>query len=238
VPRSHRALLPLAALLLLALLTGCGGGSSSTTATDPAASGGSSSSAAAGSTSCDFTADGQKPAKDVTPPPATTDLTGDVKATIDTSVGAFDATLDATQAPCTVASFLSLAKQGFYDDTPCHRLTTQGIYVLQCGDPTGTGTGGPGYTIPDEVHGTEAYTPGTLAMANTGQPNSGGSQFFIVYQDSTANLQKTYTVFGHLDAASIKAVQKVAAKGSDNSNGPGDGAPKQPVTITKVTSGG
>jgi len=214
------------------VLTACGGGSSSTTATDPAASAGSSS--AAGSTSCDFTADGQKPAKDATPPPPTTDLTGDVKATIDTSVGAFDATLDATQAPCTVASFLSLAEQGFYDDTPCHRLTTQGIYVLQCGDPTGTGTGGPGYTIPDELSGKETYPAGTLAMANTGQPHSGGSQFFVVYKDTP--LPPNYTVFGTISPQSVATVKKVAARGVDNAYGAGDGHPNQKVTITQVTT--
>ncbi len=105
-------------------------------------------------------------------------------ATIATSVGTLEATLDADKAPCTVNSFVSLAKQGFFDNTPCHRLTTAGIYVLQCGDPTGTGTGGPGYTIPDEFSTTDTYGPGTLAMANTGQPNSGGSQFFIVYKNT------------------------------------------------------
>ena len=212
-----------ATLVVVPMLAACGASSSS--ASDSTG------------TPCPWAKSGS-PAKSATPPPSNADQSGSVPVTIDTSVGTLTATLDAANAPCTVTSFLSLAGQGYFDNTPCHRLTTQGIYVLQCGDPTGTGTGGPGYTIPDEVHGTEAYTPGTLAMANTGQPNSGGSQFFIVYQDSTANLQKTYTVFGHLDAASIKAVQKVAAKGSDNSNGPGDGAPKQPVTITKVTSGG
>ncbi len=177
-------------------------------------------------------------AKLVNPPAATTTLTGSVPVTIDTSVGTLTATLDATNAPCTVSSFVALAGQGYFDNTPCHRLTTKGIYVLQCGDPTGTGTGGPGYTIPDELHGDEAYTPGTLAMANNSAPNTGGSQFFIVYKDSTANLQKLYTVFGQLDKKSLAVVQKVAAKGSDNSTGPGDGAPKEPVTITKVTTGG
>ncbi len=222
-----------AALPLLAVLTACGSGSSSTTATEPAASGGSSS-PAAGSTSCSFTQSG-KPAKQVTPPPATTDLTGTVKATIDTSVGALDATLDATKTPCTVASFVSLAKQGYFDNTPCHRLTTQGIYVLQCGDPTGTGTGGPGYTIPDELTGTETYPAGTLAMANTGQRHSGGSQFFVVYQDTP--LPPDYTVFGTITPKSVATVAKVAAKGVDNANGPGDGHPNEKVTITGVTTG-
>jgi peptidyl-prolyl cis-trans isomerase B (cyclophilin B) len=234
VPRPHRALLALAALPLLVALTACGGGSSSTTATDPAgtpASSGSSS-PGAGGTSCSFTADGQ-PAKDATPPASTTDLSGKVKATIDTSVGAFDATLDASDAPCTVASFVSLAEQGYYDDTPCHRLTTQGIYVLQCGDPTGTGTGGPGYTIPDELTGTESYGAGTLAMANTGQPHSGGSQFFVVYKDTP--LPPNYTVFGSISPQSVATVKKVAAAGVDNAFGDGDGHPKEKVTITGVT---
>jgi peptidyl-prolyl cis-trans isomerase B (cyclophilin B) len=214
-----------ATLVLVPTLTACGGGGSSTTASDSTG------------TPCPWVK-AATAARKVTPPDTTATAAGSVPVTIDTNVGTLKATLDATAAPCTVTSFVALASQGYFDDTPCHRLTTKGIYVLQCGDPTGTGQGGPGYTIPDELHGTEAYTPGTLAMANTGQPNSGGSQFFIVYQDSTANLEKSYTVFGHLDKASLAAVQKVAAKGSDNSNGPGDGAPREPVTITKVTSGG
>jgi peptidyl-prolyl cis-trans isomerase B (cyclophilin B) len=214
-----------AALVLVPTLAACGGGGSSTTAADSSG------------TTCDWVK-GAPAAKRATPPDTTATETGSVPVTIDTSVGTLKATLDATAAPCTVSSFVALSEQGYFDNTPCHRLTTQGIYVLQCGDPTGTGRGGPGYTIPDELHGTEAYGPGTLAMANNGQPNSGGSQFFIVYKDSTAGLQKLYTVFGQLDKASLATVQKVAAKGSDNSNGPGDGAPKEPVTITKVSSGG
>jgi peptidyl-prolyl cis-trans isomerase B (cyclophilin B) len=205
-----------------------------------AACGSSSSSAAggAGSTTCAYAKDLHPAARKVSPPDATTTLTGSVPVTINTSVGTLRATLDATSAPCTVSSFVSLAGQGYFDGTPCHRLTTRGIYVLQCGDPTGTGTGGPGYTIPDELHGDEAYPPGTLAMAKNQAPDTGGSQFFIVYRDSTASLSKSYTVFGHLDEKSLAVVQRVAKKGSDNSFGPGDGAPNQKVTITKVTSGG
>ncbi|WP_151082266.1 peptidylprolyl isomerase [Nocardioides cynanchi] len=214
-----------ATLVLVPTLAACGASSSSTPAAD------------SGGTPCPW-AKGAPAVRKVTVPGPTSTQTGSVPVTIDTNIGTLKATLDATAAPCTVTSFVALAGQGYFDNTPCHRLTTEHIYVLQCGDPTGTGNGGPGYTIPDELHGAEAYAPGTLAMANTGQPNSGGSQFFIVYKDSTANLQKIYTVFGQLDKASLAAVQKVAAKGSDNSFGPGDGAPKQPVTITKVTSGG
>jgi peptidyl-prolyl cis-trans isomerase B (cyclophilin B) len=213
-----------ASFALVPALAACGQGSSSTTASG------------SGGPTCRWVQSGAA-AKKVDPPAATATETGPIPVTIATTVGTLRATLDADATPCTVSSFLSLAGQGYFDNTPCHRLTTRGIYVLQCGDPLGTGQGGPGYTIPDELHAVEAYTPGTLAMANTGQPNSGGSQFFIVYKDSTAALAKTYTVFGHLDKKSLAAVRKVAAKGSDNSNGRGDGAPKEPVTITKVTAG-
>jgi peptidyl-prolyl cis-trans isomerase B (cyclophilin B) len=140
--------------------------------------------------------------------------------------------LNRAAAPCTVASFVSLVSQKYFNKTPCHRLTTSGIYVLQCGDPTGTGTGGPGYTIPDEFKSTDKYTTGVLAMANTGQPHSGGSQFFIVYKDST--LQPAYTIFGTVSTG-LNVVDKVAAKGSNNANGPGDGKPKLPITITSMT---
>jgi peptidyl-prolyl cis-trans isomerase B (cyclophilin B) len=235
-PRRHRSPSTIEAVLtrlaavaatiaLVPTLAACGGNSSSTA---PDASSG---------VPCAYARSGTA-ARKVNPPAATTTLEGSVPVTIDTSVGTLTASLDATNAPCTVSSFVSLASQGYFDNTPCHRLTTKGIYVLQCGDPTGTGTGGPGYTIPDELHGDEAYPPGTLAMANTGSPNTGGSQFFIVYKDSTANLGKLYTVFGQLDKQSLTAVQQMASKGTDNANGPGDGHPKEAVTITKVTSGG
>jgi peptidyl-prolyl cis-trans isomerase B (cyclophilin B) len=213
-----------ATLALVPALAACGN-SSSTTSDSPG-----------GGTPCVSAKDPQGPARQVSPPDATATVTGPVPVTIETNVGTLKATFDATGAPCTVSSFESLAGQGYFDNTPCHRLTTQGIYVLQCGDPTGTGTGGPGYTIPDELHGAEDYTAGTLAIANTGQPDSGGSQFFIVYRDSTANLGKLYTVFGHLDDKSLAIVQQVAKKGTDN--GTADGHPKEQVTITKVTAGG
>jgi peptidyl-prolyl cis-trans isomerase B (cyclophilin B) len=235
VPRPSRALPTLLAVLpLLAALSACGGGSSSATATEPATSAASSSaSAGAGDTACNYTETGQ-PSKKVTPPASTTGLSGPVKATIETSIGTLDATLDATKAPCTVASFVSLAQQGYYDDTPCHRLTTSGIYVLQCGDPTGTGTGGPGYQFPDELSGTEKYPAGTLAMANSG-PNTNGSQFFVVYRDTP--LDPNYTVFGTISSQSVAEVAKAAAKGVDNAFQPGDGHPKEKVTITGVTTG-
>jgi peptidyl-prolyl cis-trans isomerase B (cyclophilin B) len=237
-----RPLLSVAAAALLVSLSACGGGSSSKTAQDPSStspsqSPSSSSSSANGDVSCDYPTDPRAATRKVNPPPETPDVEGKVTVAFKTSIGTFDATLDADKTPCTVNSFVSLAQQGFFDKTPCHRLTTppSTIFVLQCGDPSGTGTGGPGYTIPDELSGNETYGPGTLAMAKTDQPDSGGSQFFIVYQDTP--LPPDYTVFGQVDASGVKAVQKIAKKGTDNAFQQGDGHPKVPVTLDSVTAG-
>jgi peptidyl-prolyl cis-trans isomerase B (cyclophilin B) len=222
-------------------LTACGGGSSSETAQDTATSepsqSESTSSAGTPDVTCDHPADPQAATKKVNPPPQTPDVAGQVAVTMETSIGTINATLDADKTPCTVNSFVSLARQGFFDKTPCHRLTTAatGIFVLQCGDPSGTGTGGPGYTIPDELSGDETYGPGTLAMAKTDQPDSGGSQFFIVYKKTP--LPPDYTVFGQVDAAGVKAVRKVARQGTDDAFGQGDGHPKVTVTLDSVSAG-
>jgi peptidyl-prolyl cis-trans isomerase B (cyclophilin B) len=167
-----------------------------------------------------------------------------VTATLATNQGAIPIVLDRAKAPCTVASFLNLAGAGFYNGTPCHRLVTvDSLKVLQCGDPTGSGTGGPGYTIPDEPPtgladaggGASLYPRGTLAMAKTSAPNSGGSQFFLVFGDS--QLPPDYTVFGTVAAPGLAVLDKVAAGGGDDSNSTGDGGPKIPVTITSVKVG-
>ena len=110
---------------------------------------------------------------------------------ISTNRGDIKVTLNGDTTPCTVNSFLSLAKQGYFDDTKCHRLhVTQDYFVLQCGDPTGTGRVVPGYQFDDELSGQETYTAGTLAMANGG-PNTNGSQFFIVYTGQPASRRPT-----------------------------------------------
>jgi peptidyl-prolyl cis-trans isomerase B (cyclophilin B) len=221
--------------VLLALLTACGSSSSSTAQdTSPTSP---STSTSTGGVTCDYPDAPQGKTGDATKPPSTPDVQGQVSVTMTTNIGDLHATLDADKAPCTVNSFVSLAKQGYFDKSPCHRLTVapSTIFVLQCGDPTGTGTGGPGYTLPDELSGHETYGAGTLAMAETTQPNTGGSQFFMVYKNTPLN--PAYTVFGRLDSASVKALAKVAKKGTDNAFANGDGHPTEAVTIQGVTVG-
>ncbi|MDQ7992887.1 MAG: peptidylprolyl isomerase, partial [Propionicimonas sp.] len=116
----------------------------------------------------------------------------------------------------------------------CHRVTDEGIFVLQCGDPSGSGSGGPGYTVPDEFEAITGYPAGTLAMANTGQADSGGSQFFIVYDETPLPAQ--YTVFGSIDQAGIDLVAGIAAGGNDGSFGAaGGGKPLLPAEIESIT---
>lgn len=227
-----------AAALLAFSLAACGDDSGDDSTADDSSSSASDTSgdeSSEGSTdvSCEYNESGEA-AREVDAPPSEAKFSGEVQGTIATSQGDLPITLDADAAPCTVNSFVSLADQGFFDDTPCPRVTTDGgLYVLQCGDPTGTTAGGPGYTVPDELTGQETYPAGTLAMANSGTPDSGGSQFFIVWKES--GLSPDYTVFGTVSDEGIKVVEKVAAAGSDNSNPAGGGAPLQPVDITEVS---
>ncbi|WP_436500228.1 peptidylprolyl isomerase [Actinokineospora sp. HUAS TT18] len=161
------------------------------------------------------------------------------KVTLTTNLGAIGISLTTDTAPCTTRSFLHLSSKKFYDNTSCHRLTSaDSLKVLQCGDPTGSGAGGPGYTVPDENPGTlkpsgvaetVIYPRGTVAMANTGRPNSGGSQFFLVYADS--KLPPTYAVFGTIDDAGLAVLDKVANGGVTPQRGENDGAPTVPVKI-------
>ena len=136
------------------------------------------------------------------------------------------------KAPLTVIAMTSLAKGGFFDHTLCHRLTTSQIFVLQCGDPTATGSGGPPFSYKDEnlpTVTTNDYPAGTIAMANSG-PNTNGSQFFIVYKDTT--LPPSYTVWGSVTKG-LDIVKKVAAAGVVG--GGNDGTPKQTIAIDSVT---
>jgi peptidyl-prolyl cis-trans isomerase B (cyclophilin B) len=162
--------------------------------------------------------------------PATTTppKTGTVDVAVQTTQGPMTFTLNRAAAPCAVASFVSLAGQKYFDATSCHRLTGGSLSVLQCGDPSGSGSGSPGYSFNDELTGKEKYTRGVLAMANAGA-NTNGSQFFIVYKNSTLGPQ--YTVFGRVSKG-LNVVDKVAAKGSTPAN---DGKPKLAIRLTKVT---
>jgi peptidyl-prolyl cis-trans isomerase B (cyclophilin B) len=171
--------------------------------------------------------------------PAETPSTGTVNVTVTTNQGAIPITLDRTQAPCTVQSIEHLVSAKFYDGVNCHRLTAgEGLKVLQCGDPNGDGSGGPGYTIPDEPPTTLApgpdgqtaiYPRGVIAMAKTQEPNSGGSQFFLVYGDSM--LPPEYTVFGTIDPAGLTVLDTITAGGVAPGASPEDGAPAIATTI-------
>jgi peptidyl-prolyl cis-trans isomerase B (cyclophilin B) len=188
-----------------------------------------------------------------TPPASGEPRSGTRDMTINTNLGSIVVQLDLAKAPCTSASFTYLASKQFFDNTKCHRLTTSGIFVLQCGDPSGTGSGGPSYRFKDEnlpsppasasaspagspsapaEPATASYRAGTLAMANAGA-DSNGSQFFIVYKDSP--LPPNYTIFGTITRG-LDVVTKVAAGGvAEGGQNPGDGKPKTEVTISSLT---
>ncbi|EWT01663.1 peptidylprolyl isomerase [Intrasporangium oryzae NRRL B-24470] len=155
-------------------------------------------------------------------------------ATIKTTCGTLTFELDGTKAPQTVASFLNLAKEQYWAPSPCHRVTTEGIYVLQCGDPTGTGSGGPGYTFGIENAPKDGtYPAGTLAMARTSDPNSNGGQFFITYKDTKLpTAGGGYTIFGKVTGG-LDIVDKIAANKALAPN-PTDGTPVSPISILSV----
>ena len=155
-------------------------------------------------------------------------------ATLTTDQGDITIDMAAADAPCTTNSFRHLAEEKYFDGTSCHRLTTSGLFVLQCGDPTGTGSGGPGYQYGEEnlpADGDNNYPAGTVAMANAGA-GTNGSQFFLVYKDTT--LPANYTIFGTITKG-LDVVTKVADAGVEG--GGGDGKPATPVTIESVSIG-
>jgi peptidyl-prolyl cis-trans isomerase B (cyclophilin B) len=182
-------------------------------------------------TTCSYPASGTA-SRTVGAPPAKPDYKAAYQATIRTNRGDVVINLLNSKATCTVNSFVYLAAKNYFNGTRCHRLTTVSpLYVLQCGDPTGTGSGGPGYKFNNENLAGAKYTQGTIAMANSG-PNTNGSQFFIVYKNST--LAPSYTPFGEV-VKGLGIIQNVARAGSDNANGSGDGHPKEKVVIESVT---
>jgi len=193
---------------------------------------------------CQYPASADPAAKKVKPPrtgKVPTDP-AQVSASMVTNQGHIGLMLANNESPCTVNSFASLVGQKYFDNTKCHRLTTsQDLGVLQCGDPKGDGTGGPGYQFANE-YPTDQYLPndpnaqqpvlyprGTIAMANAG-PNTNGSQFFLVYKDS--QLPPQYTVFGTIQADGLATLDKIAKAGV--AGGGEDGAPAEDVTITSL----
>lgn len=231
----RRVSLALVALLTATLLSSCSDGD--TSASDPSGPG----------ADCTW-GPAESPARDVTAPTAGSAPSA-THAEVRTNQGIIGITLDSKEAPCTVLSLESLAGQHYFDDTVCHRLTVaadHGIGVLQCGDPTGTGRGGPGYTIPDELDTAQRladaptgppykiYPAGTVAMAKTSEPDSGGSQFFLVYEDSP--LPPDYTVFGQMDEPGLAVVQQAAAAGYRVDATGGNTAPVTEVKILSLST--
>ncbi|MCW2716047.1 MAG: putative peptidyl-prolyl cis-trans isomerase cyclophilin type [Frankiales bacterium] len=195
---------------------------------DPAAAAGAAPAPSAAPGTCAYPPG--RPASKPAPVPSTQDVERQqpFTATLTTSQGTVVLALDSAAAPCTVNSFRSLAGAQFFDDTPCHRLTASPqLKVVQCGDPSGTGSGSPGYEFADENLAGATYPRGTVAMANSG-PGTNGSQFFLVYADS--QLPPSYTPFGTVTAG-LDVLEKVAAGGSTP---PGDGKPVLPLQITGV----
>ncbi|MFC8871623.1 peptidylprolyl isomerase [Streptomyces sp. NPDC057148] len=189
---------------------------------------------------CDKPADGKVKTQTWEKEPAMTiDKSAKYTMKLETTCGDIDIALKAKAAPHTVNSFNFLAGKGYFDHTRCHRLTTENIYVLQCGDPTAQGNGGPGYNIPDENLADKSlkdnmYPAGTVAMANTGQPDTGGSQFFLVYQNSP--LPPSYTPFGTISDEGMTVLKKIASAGSQPADPTtGNTAPNATVVIDKAT---
>lgn len=154
--------------------------------------------------------------------------------TLVTNCGTIVITTVGKKAPWTLTEMSTLAKAGYFDRTLCHRLTTAGIFVLQCGDPTATGSGGPGFSYPDEnlpANALNNYPAGTVAMANSG-PGTNGSQFFLVFADTT--LGPDYTIWGKITKGLeiVQAIAKAGVKG-----GGADGTPNTKIALTKVSVG-
>lgn len=149
-------------------------------------------------------------------------------ATVQTSCGAFDITLDAKRAPKTGGSFVSLARRGFFDDGIFHRIVPN--FVIQGGDPTGTGMGGPGYSVTEAPPGGLEYTPGVVAMAKTGAeaPGTSGSQFYVVTGADAATLPPDYALLGKVSRG-LEVVERIGAVPTE-----GEGQPVDPVVIRSV----
>ena len=246
----------IAALLVVFLPSGSGKNASASASKSPSASASASASPSASTVAepahhCTYTK-ASPTSRNVGLPPSTPDYTASYRATIKTNQGSITVNLLNDKATCTVNSFVHLAEAGFFNNTQCHRLLTSGIYVLQCGDAYATsttklncsttsivGTGTPGYEYASENLTNATYPAGTVAMANASTPTSNGSQFFIVYKDSTSGLNgssgPSYTPFATVSSG-LDIVQNVAKDGySCTYPQAGGGVPKKKVIIESVT---
>ena len=206
------------------------GSSSLASAATPAASPSASPQPSLPPGNCAYPRSAEPAARKVGPPPTSgVETSRAFTISLKTSQGVIAFDLNTAKAPCTGNSFRSLVHFKYFDNTPCHRLTTKGIFVLQCGDPTGKGTGGPGYTFADENLTGATYPRGTVAMANSGRATN-GSQFFLVYKDT--QLPPNYTPFATITEG-LPILDKVAAGGSTP---PDDGKPKIAVKILSSTA--
>jgi peptidyl-prolyl cis-trans isomerase B (cyclophilin B) len=241
----------IAALLVLFLPSGGAkkpSASSSKKATASASATASAATVAEPAHHCTYTKVSTAAPRKVSLPPATPDYTASYTATFNTNLGPITVNLLNSKATCTVNSFVHLAEAGYFNDTQCHRLLTSGIYVLQCGDAYATsttkltcsetstvGTGMPGYDFASENLTNAKYPAGTVAMANGGTATSNGSQFFIVYKDSSSGLGASYTPFATVSSG-LDIVQNVAKDGTSCTYAQeGGGAPKKKVIIDSVT---
>ena len=259
-----RTTIILSAVLAVGLILGLtlafipSGGSTKTTASvKPKATPTSSATTAANTVAepahhCTYTATTTPAAKKVPFPSSTPDYTASYTATIKTNLGDLTFSLLNSKATCTVNSFVHLAEAGYFNNTQCHRLVTTGIYVLQCGDPYAAattkltcsttnnkvGTGTPGYEFASENLTGAKYPAGTVAMANEGSATTNGSQFFIVYKDSSSGLGASYTPFATVSSG-LNIVQNVAKAGNAcqiTEDGQSEGGPpKDKVIINSVS---
>lgn len=166
-------------------------------------------------------------------PPTTLLKRGPRQITLQTNCGNINIRTFFRDAPVTLTVLATLMNAGYYNRTACHRLTTDGIYVVQCGDPTATGMGDPGFRYKDEnlpEAEEDNYPRGTVAMANSGSPGTNGSQFFLVYNDTT--LGPNYTIWGEITSG-IEILEHVAKSGVKG--GGADGSPIQSLVIQRIT---
>lgn len=187
---------------------------------------------------CTYNEEGEAAKKVSLPNGQDVSTKGTSTVTLATNRGNIGMKLDRSVSPCAVNALTHLAKEKYFDDTVCHRLTTEGIHVLQCGDPKGDGTGGPGFRYDDEYPVNDkdgeksqvTYPRGSIAMANSGK-NTNGSQFFLNYQDSP--LPPGYSYVGTIDDEGLSTIDGIAEKGVKG--GATDGAPAEEVHIDSAT---